>query len=289
MGAHGPLEMGTGMSLQQPVSFLITHSLSRIQVLTPTDNYTLSIDLTSSWTNSTVNINQISKGEAPVLSTEALWPDAASKTFYAYGGGPGLAQNGAQPSSPPVNALWQFTPSGSGSGSWSQAPVIPDSTFNKLLRTKRGTYGAGDGIGFSLGGEVVTGPSTFADDNSEYQLIPGLVVYNDTSQEWSNVSSKGYSSSGYSLGGAAQFVPSFGSDGLLFVLGGLTTSTTWVYGHGTDWGNFVSFEYASMYDPVSKEWQSQQTTGDVPAGVASPCIVGVQGENSYEVRNLSLV
>lgn len=114
--------------------------------------------------------------------------------------------------------------------------------------------------------------------------VPGLVVYNDTSQSWSNVSSKGYSSSGYSLGGAAQFISGYGTDGLLFVLGGLTTSTTWVYGHGTDWGNFVSFGYAYMYDPVTKEWQSQETTGDIPAGVASPCIVGVQGENSYEVR-----
>lgn len=49
--------------------------------------------------------------------------------------------------------------------------MIPDSTFNQLSRTKRGTYGASDGVGFSLGGEVVTGPSTFADDNSEYQLV----------------------------------------------------------------------------------------------------------------------
>jgi hypothetical protein len=40
-----------------------------------TQNTTLSIDLRSSWTNSSVTINSIDKGDAPVLNQEWLWND----------------------------------------------------------------------------------------------------------------------------------------------------------------------------------------------------------------------
>jgi hypothetical protein len=53
--------------------------------LTSPGNYTYSIDLSSSWTNSTVNLHQIRK-TAPVLNNVALWLDGSSDTIYAYDG-----------------------------------------------------------------------------------------------------------------------------------------------------------------------------------------------------------
>ena len=58
-------------------------SFSKCEDLIPADNYTYSIDLTSSWTNDSVTLHQISK-TAPVLNTEALWLDSSGDTFCTY-------------------------------------------------------------------------------------------------------------------------------------------------------------------------------------------------------------
>lgn len=49
------------------------------------DNYTYSIDLSSSWTNKTVVFNQIQKN-TPVLNYGTLWPDSTNSSFYAWAG-----------------------------------------------------------------------------------------------------------------------------------------------------------------------------------------------------------
>jgi hypothetical protein len=49
---------------------------------------------------------------------------------------------------------------------------------------------------------------------------PGLVVFNTTSQQWSNITSDGYAPTGKVYNGAGHFVPSFGPNGLLLFMGG---------------------------------------------------------------------
>lgn len=109
-------------------------------MLTLADNYTYSIDLTSSWTNQSVVLKQISKGSAPVLNTEALWLDDSGTTFYAYDGGVSFSLPPADLPGAPENALWRFSPSGD-SGRWSLVSVSPASNFSTLSRTTEGIYG----------------------------------------------------------------------------------------------------------------------------------------------------
>ena len=56
--------------------------------LTFSGNYTLSIDLTKSWTNSTVEFNVVNKTaqDAPAWNEGYLWPDADKTSFYQWGG-----------------------------------------------------------------------------------------------------------------------------------------------------------------------------------------------------------
>ena len=56
-------------------------------ITTAPDYFTYTIDLTQSWTNRTVEINTVAKGDAPVVVLQALWADAEGKTFYQYDGG----------------------------------------------------------------------------------------------------------------------------------------------------------------------------------------------------------
>ena len=213
-------------------------------------------------------MNTIDKGDAPVLDNAALWLGPSEKTFYSYDGGQGeLADLSEYP--PPPNELWEFTPAGA-LGEWSQVAIPPSSNFSTLARTADGNYASGNGLGFALGGHA--GKLTLAGAPTNYN-VSGMVVYNSTSQQWYNVSSKGYSYQTGSLLGDGLFVPSFGPAGLLFIFGGYA-------------GEFyATFDYAYMYEPFSQEWKWQQTSGDIPAGVARPCVVGVDsGNGTYEAR-----
>lgn len=99
-----------------------------------------------------------------------------------------------------------------------------------------------------------------------------MVVYNDTSQEWFNVSAAGYGDAGQAAYGAGLLVPYYGSQGLFFALGGVTAD------------GYTSFNEAQMYDPASREWLTQTTTGDIPPQRQQHCVVGQKGDNAtYEV------
>lgn len=88
------------------------------------------------------------------------------------------------------------------------------------------------------------------------------------------------------VNGAAHFVPKFGPEGLLFVLGGSTS----MYGISPDpiaYSQFspLSFDDIYMFEPQSRRWSLQQTTGDRPWPVINPCVTGLEGDNgTYEVR-----
>ena len=116
-----------------------------------------------------------------------------------------------------ANELWQFLPDGN-SGSWSLVLPPASSNFSELDRVVNGLSGCGDGLGFSLGGNQIQGTELSLPNDSIYPS--GLVIYNTSSGEWFKVSSTGYSWTGSASNGAAQFVPSFGSKGILFFLGG---------------------------------------------------------------------
>jgi hypothetical protein len=177
------------------------------------DNRTYSIDLTSPWTNKTVSINSIYKA-AQIYDNAVLWPDASGKSFYSYDGGYSF-------SIPVVNRttndLVQFTPDGS-SGSWSLVSNPASSNFSSLTRIEGGSYGYGNGLDFALGGRETEGTDGLLQPRAV--LAPGLVIYDSSSNIWLNLSSTGYSSTGFASRGSLQFVSQFGTKGLLFAIGG---------------------------------------------------------------------
>ncbi len=151
-------------------------------------------------------------------------------------------------------------------------------------------------------------------------FYPGLVMFNSSSQEWSNLSSTGYSYYGFTSNSMAHFMPTFGTAGLFLVFGGYTTKDE----------QMVPFQSISMYDPITQEWQSQvsqrwveefsqtnfrhyaalrdiatliadprrlltllpslqQASGDIPGIRECGCVVGVEGDDgTYEVPPTTL-
>ena len=211
--------------------------------------------------------------EAPALISQALWVDSSGTSFYAFDGGISYSIPLSEQPPPPPNELWQFTPSGN-SGSWSLVGPPASSNFTTLIRGYKGLYTSDAGFGFALGGLESAATNSAVEFGPKFP-IPGMVMYNITSEEWYNVSASGYSYDGVAFEGAAQFVPSFGPAGLLFVFGGSVANNILP---GTD--------TVSIFDPVSQEWSSQEVTGAKPSPVVSPCVVGAQGDNNtYEVKN----
>ena len=197
-----------------------------------------------------------------MLSRGGLWLDASNKSFYAYGGEPSTTvSNPPQP-----NTLRQFSPSGN-AGSWSQVSIIEQAAIStSIVRTVAGAYASGNGLGFSLGG-------TEADPDSGVN-VPGLIVYNSSSQLWYNYTAFNNNVGTYK-GGAAHFVPSFGPKGLMFVISGAIPGAN---------PQLLSTMSINIYEPVSNQWRTVPVTGSAPYGCYSPCLAGAAGENgTYEV------
>ena len=131
-------------------------------------------------------------------------------------------------------------------------------------------------MGFALGGYETTATNNALEGPTSAQFpLPGMVMYNMTSQDWYNISASGYSNDGVAMRGAAQFVPSFGPAGLMFVFGGTVAN-----------GILPGTDVVSFFEPISQQWSSQEVSGSKPSPVIAPCVVGVQGDNStYEVVN----
>jgi hypothetical protein len=241
------------------------------------DNSTYSIDLSKSWTNQTVTINPIDKGLMPVINKANLWRDINNNSFYSYNGDKTSIPFGAGLADPPPNQLWQFTPSGD-SGTWTGPFTSNDLT---LVRISNAAATTGNGIGYALGGYQNWKTSkTFDADRTAAYPNPYLISYDTSSQTWSNRSIVGLPGTGTTWNGELQFVPNFGTKGLLIALGGQTSAISSVVVGPTA----ISYASVSLYDPTQGEWHQQNTSGSIPEARANTCIVGVQGDSgTYEI------
>ena len=117
-----------------------------------------------------------------MVNNEALWLDADNKTIYAYNGGlseapPGWYDNAVAP----PNYLWQFKPE---AGRWTQAYISPSTIWSTLVRVTGSINTYGNGLGFALGGaQSYATATTLFSSLSDQTYVPGMVVYNITSQE----------------------------------------------------------------------------------------------------------
>ncbi|KAH0536099.1 hypothetical protein FGG08_007004 [Glutinoglossum americanum] len=194
-------------------------------------NSTLSIDLSNSWTTTSVTINSFGK-PAGLKGTRdgALWWDRNSSRIISFGG---------EPFSEIPLYVWALTPDGNGAGSWSELYGPDDSLWKTLVRPEYGLIAASPETGYFMGGMVTKWPEDL------YWAIPGMITFDFASSRWTNLTSVGlYSASGMALGGSAQFVPPFGEAGLIIMMGGVVPSSSWDTG-----GSFRPMSNITIFDP----------------------------------------
>ncbi|KAF9872633.1 kelch repeat protein [Colletotrichum karsti] len=235
-------------------------------------NVTLSIDLTTSWKPSDVTFKEIKKS-APTMMRQAIFDfqDNSTSAIYIWGGF--RSYDGNVPSA----ALWKFNPDGSGGGSWNTEIKPGHSTFVNFERSQGGAFVSTPGAGFYFGGY-----SQATSDPTPAGPVPGYLKFNftDNAQAWTNHTTAPYSQYGTLGGAAAHYVPNFGDNGLVMVLGG----GNYPLGSSSDNTPLLAFDDIHFMDPVTDVWYSQKTSGTAPAPRQWHCAVGAQGQNNtYEI------
>ncbi|KAI1758678.1 hypothetical protein GGR53DRAFT_216217 [Hypoxylon sp. FL1150] len=239
-------------------------------------NATLSLRLNESWTNETAEFRSIAK-TAPLLDQQIYWTNTPINAFYTWGG---MAVGSAAP--PSADELWLFNADiGSGGGSWSQVPQGDFRDFAKLKRPVGASFTQAGHVGYAFGGQVTskTDPSIQKDDPG--YALPSIVSFDFETNNWTNISTAGYQGygSGTRLNGRAEYVP-FGPNGLLLFLGGAESPVDATNENIVQ----VLWNVLWLYDPVTRKWYSQATTGQLPPQMERACSVGVEGpNNTFEI------
>ncbi|KAL2255312.1 hypothetical protein VTK26DRAFT_3629 [Humicola hyalothermophila] len=235
-------------------------------------NVTLSIDMSKSWKTNDAVLRTIPKS-AMHKSNVVLWTDQAAGVFYSWAG--------KFPSGVDMiaNALWKFTADGSGGGEWSvQEPANP-ALFDSLHTAEFAAYANTNTTGFAIGG-IASGWTEYR--RARTQTIPGMVAFNMQTKEWQNGTTS-FSPFDTLVGAAAHYVPSFGPNGLVVVMGGHKASLVGEPKISEE--PPYDLRNLTMFDPVTKNRYWQTTTGSIPPTPRiHMCTAGFQSpDGSYEM------
>ena len=229
------------------------------------------IDVTADFSPSSVTVASIDKPDGVSnLVQGGLWVDGDAGTLYTgfAGFGPALGDEAEQP-----QGLWSFQPDSDGSdGTWTNLNDTTDTFFTTDKRPFGAPVASGNGTAFLLGGLDVFG--------TWHIPVSGLLSYNFSSQTMTNTTVS-TSTDGFLQMGSMQYVPNFGSAGILVSAGG---------NHGYqkssgDWAsNWQTFDTVQVFDIASGTWYDQITTGTVPPFRMQYCMTGAASLNrTYEI------
>lgn len=249
----------------------ITQLVDDEPVLMRPVNHTLSIDLSQSWATEDVEIRQIPKS-SPSHVLQAQFTDPNSDTFYIWGG---YNLNSTESARERPSDFWKFTADGSGGGAWTNE-VQRSNVFQGFERVQAGAHVTTADSGFYFGG-AATAPS----NEDAHSPVPGYVRFNFTADDldWRNVTDAPYSEKGTLYGATATWIPTFGPNGLIMLLGGQSNGIG-----DTGRVEYMRMDIVYFMDPVTGRWSSQSASGDVPSRRIHHCTVGARSQNgTFEI------
>ena len=238
-------------------------------LLTSAVNSTLMIDLTTSWTNATVNASLIRKPDTfPLARRPMLWADPSNNSISSFGG---WVYDYSQDMT-----MWSFPATGAKHGPWtvdSDQPQNVSATFGSLYATSSSTF-------YTLGGVASNG----AGSAGTLWANPNIGILDFKSSKWTNESSAGFGS-GFAALGQAQYVPTFGTQGIIVYLGGFAPSSQAFTANTDGATKLTDMSSVHIYDIASKNFLFQEATGSIPPGRWSFCMVGAEdsSQNTFDM------
>ena len=231
---------------------------------------TLTIDLTQDWhtTNvSTVVANNRTTAMCPMRRPD-MYYDPTKDLMYSLGGDPYQYDGADYNASQPIQ-LWAFTPNDDGKVTWELEQAGTTQQFPLTSNIAEGSSATSATGHYNLGGFV-----TFVDSSNyvESIAINSFANFNFGNQSWWNETA-GIQGE-YFIFGEAQYVPSFGEDGVILFIGGKDPSDGAVVSNSA----IAGLDNIMVYDVNSNTFYKQPTTG-APIGRFAFCSVGA-GMNS---------
>ncbi|PSR83356.1 hypothetical protein BD289DRAFT_370071 [Coniella lustricola] len=228
----------------------------------------LYIDLDNDFTPDTASIESISKPSgAPNLEWGGVWTNDGIMYSGFAGHFPSFGDKAWQDA-----GLWSFEPNSDGTdGTWTNLNSTATSSISDGPRPYLGSIASGNGTGFFLGG--------LRDYTANDTSVPtsGLLSYDFASNTVSNTSVTGIASSGFTSHGRMHYVPNFGPAGVFISAGGRYEDLT-----GETY--MQSLATIQIFDPATKTWYEQATTGDTPQTRVEFCMSGAPSTNdTYEI------
>jgi hypothetical protein len=235
-------------------------------------NSTISIDISKSWAASDVAMRTIERPWAS-KKDQAIWTDQEAGEFYvwcgAWLGGKHMTEN----------ELWKFTVDGTGGGTWALEVASNSAMFKGLTQSDYTVFANTPDTGFAIGG-MATGWTDKG--RAKNQAIPGMVAFNMKKKLWYNGTTS-FSPVHTIAAGSAHYIPDFGPDGLVMVLGGYAPLVDEVL----DWAVMESYNLRNLtfFNPQTKEVYWQAATGDIPDNPRTQfCLTGFRNpDGGYEM------
>ena len=110
--------------------------------------------------------------------------------------------------------------------------------------------------------------------DSEDSALPGLVHFNMDTKEFTNISTRAFPAPVQR--GTMHYVPVYGPSGIYIALGGSPILN--------DPADLIDFGTLPVFDPSSRKWYDQTTTGNKPAARVDHCVAGAASSNqTYEI------
>lgn len=233
---------------------------------------TLRFPIDKSWDSSDqVHYSLIQKPLGPTYCYSSLFHDQSSNSLYAFGGEKSLLD------SLPVDlSIWKLQLNGTGDGFWYQNTSYTQSPFvggPAITRPIGAGFAQSNDTALLLGGYSSPYSSPATQSHRDFIPTPGLVSYDFGNGVWANSTAgvDSVSPSGNFEFGGMEFVSTFGPNGLVVIWGGETSGDV-IYTLGAE---MRPMDTVTLYDPVTRDWYTQQTSGTAPSPRSRFCSMHV--------------
>jgi hypothetical protein len=235
---------------------------------------TLAIDLTLSWTPSSVTAVASNKSTNVLLSSSLLsrrpdmWYDPTVNMVYSTGGAP-YNLNGGVFDYDVVPTLWGFTPQNNGNVDW--GPQLPSTNPQSagLMSNIVGGLTATSPTGhYNLGG--------FIQSSATWMALEEMFSYNVGNRSWYNLTLTGQ----HYMWGEAQYVPIYGAKGVILFFGGFWPSDRTVESPSS----VANLDTILIYDIHTDRFFKQPASNPPPSRYKFCSVAaGASSNESYEM------
>lgn len=270
-GTHGnPNRPGPTLAVLRPHFSKQICSLLTVATAS-TANKTLMINLAASWDSAGVRIDELDRPATPPMDFPVFLTDERFNCSYAWGG-----RNAYNMSLPEPFKYWRLCIEDDDQDplakrkrpEWEEVDTTSAYQLAQVASTSHSAFASAPDIGYIFGGKEHKEDGS--NENARFYRS-----FNFITKESKEHEKPPYTTDSTLWGAQAVYVPDFGPNGLVFILGGVRS-------RDQAGAAYVDFQNLHFMDPTTMKWYEQTATSsgkDFPHRRHQHCAVGLPGTN----------